>query len=131
MNTKLGKKILSNFNDSRLIFLGYVSSLNILNNLRYYSNLYFHGHTVGGTNPSLLEAMASYALICAHQNIFNESILGKEAFYFENQFQITELLNSVNKSDFNSWQITNASKISCTYQWSKIISDYELVLKSF
>ena len=51
-------------------FIGGVYNMEHLNNLRYYSNLYFHGHTVGGTNPSLLEAMASNALIVSHDNIF-------------------------------------------------------------
>jgi hypothetical protein len=44
-----------------------------LNNLRYFGNLYFHS-SVGGTNPSLLEAMASKALIMAH-NSLNKAIL--------------------------------------------------------
>ena len=82
MNTKLGKKIQSNVDDSRVVFLGYVADMDKLNNLRYYSNIYFHGHTVGGTNPSLLEAMASNTLICSHKNIFNSSILNEDAIYF-------------------------------------------------
>ena len=56
------------FNDDRIKFVGYIPSIDELNTLRWYSNLYFHGHSVGGTNPSLLEAMASNALICAHEN---------------------------------------------------------------
>ena len=81
MNTKLGKKIQSDVDDSRVVFLGYIADIDKLNNLRFYSNLYFHGHTVGGTNPSLLEAMASSALICSHKNIFNSSILNDDAIY--------------------------------------------------
>ncbi len=62
--------------------MGGIYNINTLNNVRYYSNLYFHGHTVGGTNPSLLEAMSSGALICANDNVFNKYILEKEALYF-------------------------------------------------
>ena len=47
-----------------VLFLDFITSTDILNSLRHYSNLYFHGHTVGGTNPSLLEAMSSNALVC-------------------------------------------------------------------
>ena len=53
--TKLGSQIKKNLVDNRIIYLEYISDINKLNTLRYYSNLYFHGHTVGGTNPSLLE----------------------------------------------------------------------------
>ena len=52
-------------------FLGGIYDQELLNNLRHYSNIYFHGHQVGGTNPSLLEAMGAGALVAAHRNIFN------------------------------------------------------------
>src|SRR5690606_12231352 len=69
--------------DLRIRFVGPNYDQNDLNNLRYYSRYYFHGHSVGRTNPSLLEAMASDSLIISHDNIFNRSILGKEAIYFK------------------------------------------------
>ena len=59
-----------------------------LNNLRYFSNLYFHGHSVGGTNPSLLEAMASQALVIAHNNDFNKGVLKENAYYFSNPIEV-------------------------------------------
>ena len=75
-NTKYGQYLTNKFkSNNKIIFLGAIYNQNHLNNLRYYSNLYFHGHSVGGTNPSLLEAMASNALVVAHENIFNKSIL--------------------------------------------------------
>ena len=72
--TPLGKKLVDKYQDSRIKFVGFVNGIEKLDSLRYFSNLYFHGHTVGGTNPSLLEAMASNAFICAHDNIFNKAI---------------------------------------------------------
>ena len=89
-NTKYGKYLLDKFkSNSQIIFLGAIYNQNHLNNLRYYSNLYFHGHSVGGTNPSLLEAMASSALIVANDNIFNKSILNDDAFYFSNSIEVS------------------------------------------
>lgn len=67
---------------AQIQFVGGIYDIEVLNNLRYYSNLYFHGHTVGGTNPSLLEAMASNSLICANDNPFNRYILEDDAIYF-------------------------------------------------
>ena len=81
--TKFGEYLKNKFkNHKNIRFIGGVYDINALNNLRHFSNLYFHGHTVGGTNPSLLEAMASSALICANDNEFNSTILGDDAFYF-------------------------------------------------
>lgn len=131
MNTKLGKEILSYVTDSRVIFVGYISEIEQLNNIRHYSNIYFHGHTVGGTNPSLLEAMASNAFICAHDNIFNSSILGKDAIYFSDEKSITSIVNQYDKKDFENSCLSNFKKIESFYSWEKIISDYEKLLTSF
>ena len=42
----------------------------------------FHGHSVGGTNPSLLEAMACSCIVVAHDNPFNRSVLKKPRLVF-------------------------------------------------
>ena len=85
-SNKFGTYLKEKFKDQKNIyFLGGIYNLEHLNNLRYFSNLYFHGHSVGGTNPSLLEAMASKALIVAHANEFNKSILRDNAFYFSKE----------------------------------------------
>lgn len=100
--------------------------MNALNNLRYFSNLYFHGHSVGGTNPSLLEAMASSALIVAHNNQFNKAILETEAFYFSTAGDIAEVINSpLNREKQSKWVNDNREKISKLYSWEVIIQAYE------
>ncbi len=131
MNTKLGKKIQSQIDDPRIVFLGYVSDMNKLNNLRYYSNIYFHGHTVGGTNPSLIEAMASNTLICSHKNIFNISILNDDAIYFASQEELVDIIEEYQKSDYQNLCLNNKSKIQKIFSWEKIISDYEQLLTGF
>ncbi|MDB0007357.1 DUF1972 domain-containing protein [Flavobacteriales bacterium] len=128
MNTRLGMEIKSYLKDDRVIFLGFISSIDVLNNLRYYSNLYFHGHTVGGTNPSLLEAMASNSLICANDNSFNKLILEKHAFYFNSSSDITKIVNSTNKTEHVDWCKINTNKINDNYKHSSIVSQYEQIL---
>ena len=118
--------------ETRIRFLGAIYNLKILNNLRYYSNLYFHGHTVGGTNPSLLEAMASNSLICAHNNEFNNSILGNEAFYFSTKQEATTLIDSnIMKEIFSGYLQANLRKIETLYLWEKIIKDYEIAFQQY
>jgi glycosyltransferase involved in cell wall biosynthesis len=78
---------------------------------------------VGGTNPSLLEAMASYALIIAHNNIFNKSVLGDDAFYFKNSEQIARIINKeTNRENHRSLINNNICKIQNLYSWEHIIN---------
>ena len=80
--------------------MGSIYNKQELNSLRFFCNLYFHGHSVGGTNPSLLEAMASNCLIVANNNIFNKSILGEDALYFNSFKEISNYLDTISKSDY-------------------------------
>ncbi|NBB22834.1 DUF1972 domain-containing protein [Runella sp. CRIBMP] len=115
-----------------MFFLGGIYDINKLNSIRYFSNLYFHGHTVGGTNPSLLEAMASECLICANQNPFNAYILGDDALYFSTKSDVADVLRTVKKQDMSSVFMikNNIAKIKETYTWDKIVHQYELHLES-
>lgn len=118
---KFGSYLKSTYESDRIRFLGPVYDFGLLNNLRHFSHLYFHGHSVGGTNPSLLEAMASQALIVAHDNIFNKSVLGSDAFYFSTPEQITALLNSkIDKPAYSSYIRNNNNKIAEHYSWKHI-----------
>jgi hypothetical protein len=129
LETKFGKYISEKYNDNSIKYLGFVSGLDALNSLRYFSNLYFHGHSVGGTNPSLLEAMASNSLICAHDNIFNKSILENDAFYFKNIVQVSALIDAKIKNKENELVNSNQVKIKNFYSWGKIVDDYNRFFK--
>jgi len=124
LKTDFGKYISKKYDNCQIKYLGFVSGIDNLNSLRYFSNLYFHGHSVGGTNPSLLEAMASNSLICAHKNIFNQSILDNSAYYFTNFNQVSDLINNKIKAKENIFVINNKQKINDLYSWSKIVDDY-------
>ena len=127
--TPLGKKLVDKYQDSRIKFVGFVNGIEKLDSLRYFSNLYFHGHSVGGTNPSLLEAMASNAFICAHDNIFNKAILGDDAVYFSSVEEVCALVESILKKEAEKSILSNIEKVSKIYAWGNIISQYEAFLK--
>jgi len=63
-------------------FIGAQYDADILKALRFYSLAYVHGHTVGGTNPSLVEAMGAGNPIIAHDNVYNRWVAGDAAVYF-------------------------------------------------
>ncbi|MBL7874119.1 MAG: DUF1972 domain-containing protein [Cyclobacteriaceae bacterium] len=130
---RFGTKLVLKYKEYSFIrFMGPLYDIIQLNNLRYFSNIYFHGHSVGGTNPSLLEAMASNSLICANENVFNLAILEKDAYYFKTAIDVARVLKSVQK-DGNEMKkmFNNIDKINSTYNWSKVNSQYqELFLSS-
>jgi len=124
---KLQKKFQKNIN---IRFIGPIYDMSSLNYLRKHSRLYFHGHSVGGTNPSLLEAMASRACICAHDNPFNRSILEDEAFYFQTSADIAYLLNTELTLACESRKENNYRKVIEHFSWDKINTAYESFLTS-
>lgn len=123
--TKYGEFLKEKYKDiSNIKFKGGIYNQNHLDNLRYFSNLYFHGHSVGGTNPSLLEAMASGALIVANDNLFNKSILEKDAFYFKDKEDIKKHLE-INKVEYQDFTKNNGTKIKTKFTTEMINLQYE------
>jgi len=130
-NNAFGSYLKSKYVDARIVFMGPVFDLPLLNNLRYFSHLYFHGHSVGGTNPSLLEAMASQALIVAHKNIFNQTVLEKDAVYFSSPDDILELMEKqIIKKDYQQFLDNNNDKIRKYYSWDHITDQIEKCLST-
>ena len=124
-DTKYGAYLKSKFQHYKNIkFVGGIYNLEHLNNLRYFSNLYFHGHSVGGTNPSLLEAMGSKALIVAHNNDFNRGVLNENAFYFKNANEVSNLILTTKKEDSLQFIENNFQAIVNKFNWEKINGDY-------
>ncbi len=122
---KFGIYLKNKFKDSKHIhFVGGVYNLGHLNNLRYYSNLYFHGHSVGGTNPSLLEAMASKALVVANENEFNKGILGENALYFRTKEDVKFYVENTVKGNHFAKIENSFNEIETRFNWKTINNEY-------
>jgi glycosyltransferase involved in cell wall biosynthesis len=124
---RFGKFIIKKFQrDNRIQFKGAIFDNPAVRSLQNNSYLYFHGHSVGGTNPSLLEAMASEALIAAHNNPFNKSVLNTDAFYFNNAAEVRDLVETVQRKDLEKTMVkNNLHKIQFQFNWDRIIDEYE------
>ena len=123
--TKYGDYLKNKFKTHKQIrFIGAEFDINKLNNLRYFSNFYFHGHSVGGTNPSLLEAMASNAFIIAHDNHFNKTILQQNGYYFSNPADIKNIIDRIKKNDNLQLVQNNFDAIENEFNWDKINGEY-------
>ncbi|MDC4203429.1 MAG: DUF1972 domain-containing protein [Candidatus Manganitrophus sp.] len=123
--TKYGIYLKNKYRDhTNIKFLGGIYQDNTLNSLRWFSKLYFHGHSVGGTNPSLLEAMACNAYIAAHDNPFNKNVVQQDAFYFRNSEEISDLINSYTERFRDQFIKNNREKIKTAYNWEKVSEQY-------
>jgi hypothetical protein len=86
---------------------------------------------VGGTNPSLLEAMACGCRIAAHDNQFNKAVLQNETDYFPGENDVTRIIDTPKGlSTINHWKRINIEKIRTIYSQEKIIDDYENLMLS-
>ncbi len=126
-NTKYGAYLKDKFKAfPYILFLGGIYDMSKLDSIRYYSNIYYHGHTVGGTNPSLLEAMASNSLVCANDNPFNRYILEADGLYFNSSNDVAKILTGVRKetSDNQNKLVSNQQKLRAIYGWETIVGQY-------
>jgi glycosyltransferase involved in cell wall biosynthesis len=123
-----GQRMVTTYQHERLRFIGAIYEAQVVHSLRHFSALYLHGHSVGGTNPSLLEAMACGCSIAAHDNPFNKAILGEDAGYFATSGDVTEMLGHLPTGQLRAdRRQNNLDKINTLYNWEKIIADYEEV----
>jgi glycosyltransferase involved in cell wall biosynthesis len=109
-------------------FAGGIYNKQKLDSLRHFSLAYFHGHSVGGTNPSLLEAMACQSLIIAHDNIFNRSVLFESAFYFSTSDDVRKLLETIGplrEKHSDAFLKENSERIKSQYSWETIVLQHE------
>ncbi|PDZ84475.1 glycosyl transferase [Bacillus toyonensis] len=122
-------------NDPRVKFVGTVYDQELLKKVRENAFAYFHGHEVGGTNPSLLEALASTKLNMLLDVVFNREVGEEGAVYFSKESgSLANLIHDVER--YSQEQIDELGskakdRIIHEYSWEKIVSDYEsLFLKS-
>jgi glycosyltransferase involved in cell wall biosynthesis len=126
---------LKNMVDKRLVFTGYVKDQNILAELYHNCYVYVHGHEFGGTNPTMIKAMAYGCAILALDTVFNKEMLQKEKFglFFKKElFSITNMINYCEKENIimDNLRRESAKGITNKYNWDFITSQYIKIFKS-
>jgi glycosyltransferase involved in cell wall biosynthesis len=112
-------------------FIGAVYDHATLDALRFNASLYVHGHTVGGTNPSLIEALGAGQPVLAHDNQFNRWVAGTGAFYFDNTVACADAFDSLLDNEKLSQMSQSASeRFAESFTWHAVLKQYEdLLLK--
>lgn len=132
-DTPFARRLIKKYGAEKSIrFLGGIYDFRKINSVRKFSRAYFHGHSVGGTNPSLLEAMASEVMLLAHDNIFNRAVAGDNAIYYSNPADVTLILNNIGQTiDERKQSIVNANlaTIRSNYSWDRLVDLHENYFK--
>ncbi|WP_449598728.1 hypothetical protein [Niallia sp. Marseille-Q9988] len=116
-------------NDNRIKFVGTIYNDELLKKIRENAFGYLHGHEVGGTNPSLLEALASTDINLLLNVNFNREVGEEAAIYFtKKEGDFCEVLNNlegVSSDDVETLSKKAKKRIIDDYSWDDIIKRYE------
>lgn len=113
--------------DPRIRLLGGVWDQTVLNQLYGNALTYVHGHSVGGTNPSLLRAMGAAASTLAYDVVFNREVLGPDAHFFRGTEDLPALLTAAEADPLD--QVRRGARLAVRvqerYDWDRVTDGYE------
>jgi len=115
--------------DKRIKFVGTVYNQELLKYIRENAFAYIHGHEVGGTNPSLLEALASTRLNLLLDVGFNREVAEESALYW-NKSTLNELILKIEMEDSSEYSIfkdSSYNRVTSNFSWDFIIKEYERI----
>lgn len=131
-DTKLYYKLNEKLNfesDKRIKFVGTLYNPEALKLIRKNAYAYIHGHSVGGTNPSLLEALASTKINLLYDCPFNKEVAESSAIYWNkndnNLKDIIEKTDKLGEEEIAKFDIDSKNQILNRYKWEYIVSTYE------
>ena len=118
-------------NDKRIKFVGTVYDQELLKKIRENAYAYFHGHTVGGTNPSLIEALGSTDLNLLVDVGFNKEVAEDCALYWNrekgNLAKLIDIADQMSVDEIKKMGQKAKKRVAKEYTWEKICGQYEVV----
>ena len=115
--------------DPRIKFVGTVYDQELLMKIRECAHAYLHGHEVGGTNPSLLEALGSTELNLLLDVGFNREVAEDAALYWTKEpgdlAALIERADALSQDEIASLGAASAKRIASAYSWDYIASMYK------
>lgn len=116
-----------------VMFLGAIYEQELVQALRFHSVAYVHGHQVGGTNPSLVEALGAGNAVIAHDNRFNRWVAGDAAQYFDDGIGFDRVLSRLlaDAAALGTLREAGRARFATAFSWDSVLHDYEsLFLKT-
>jgi glycosyltransferase involved in cell wall biosynthesis len=113
-----------------VVFLGAIYDPQIVKALRFHAAGYLHGHQVGGTNPSLVEAMGAGNAIIAHGNKFNRWVVGSSALFFLNEHECAAALDHLLNDEpaIAALKMNVIERYEEALTWDSVLGQYEQLL---
>ena len=112
--------------DSRVTFLGGVWDQDLLDQLYANAYTYLHGHSVGGTNPSLLRAIGASAPTTAYDVVFNREVLGEAGLYFSSAADVARHVDATEAdAELTSSRRADSLLRARAYDWDDVADRYE------
>ena len=115
--------------DKRIIFINGIYDEIKLSVVRKNAYAYIHGHSVGGTNPSLLEALSLTKLNILYDVCFNKDIGKKSCIYFDEKKSLSKILNNITKYDRKKMGKECQKIIKNNFTWDIIVDKYKKIFK--
>jgi glycosyltransferase involved in cell wall biosynthesis len=112
---------------SHVHLLDPIYELNELNFLRSHAGLYIHGHSAGGTNPSLVEAMFLGLPIFAFDCVYNRYTTDNQCVYWSNSDELYACIIQQNELSLESIGKKMKLIAGSRYRWADIVSKYEIL----
>jgi glycosyltransferase involved in cell wall biosynthesis len=124
-NSQYGISIKDNYKKySHIHLLDAIYDQGVLNQLRSGCSVYIHGHSAGGTNPSLVEAMCLGLPIVAFGCDFNRETTFNQAIYFNSQHELSQILSQLDDCAIDNLGKTMGNLANEMYTWNKISNAY-------
>lgn len=116
-----------------VVFAGPVYDVPRLQALRFHGRAYLHGHTVGGTNPSLVEALACENAVIAHDNAYNRWVADEAAVYFHDWDTLDDAIERVLGDDDLRRKLSFNARLRHEeeFTWEHVGAGYEQLLLRF
>lgn len=118
--------------EERVRWLGHVADDTLLHSLWQHAGVYFHGHSVGGTNPALVQAMALGAPTVALDTVYNREVLGEDhdQFVQADAGQIARVVLELSNDPLRQRQVSERAveRAREHYSWSSVCARYESIL---
>ena len=113
--------------DGRIRWIGSLWDQNLLDRLYFHAATYVHGHSVGGTNPSLLRAMGAGAPVVAFDVAFNREVLGDAGRFFGDGPGLSALLDAAEAQPGAGQRLgeLGRERVRQLYDWDDVASAYE------
>ncbi|MDO8346007.1 MAG: DUF1972 domain-containing protein [Cellvibrio sp.] len=114
-------------------FVGAIYDKTVVQALRFHSAAYVHGHQVGGTNPSLVEALGAGNAVVAHDNRFNRWVAGEGAVYFSGAEGFAHCMDELlaNPAALEVLRKHGQQRFTQAFTWPDVLAQYEELLTRY